>query len=281
MDVTTLLDGDLSVFDYRCEAEAGEKPFVEVHRWHSVSYVRRGSFGCRTRGRSLELVPGSLFIGYPGGEFVCNHDHLLCPDECLSFELAPALVEVVGGRHDTWRSGVVPPAAELVVLGELAQRTAEGRTDLALDEVGMMLVARFVSLVEGEEQSGKAGPAERRRAVAAAHWIDAHAHEPVDLALAARAAGLSSFHFLRLFAKVLGVTPHQHLVRSRLRRAARLLAREACAVSDAAFESGFGDLSNFVRTFRRAAGVSPRDYRRLARGDRNFRQDRFGAPVLS
>jgi AraC-like DNA-binding protein len=96
----------------------------------------------------------------------------------------------------------------------------------------------------------------------------------------ARQVGLSRFHFLRLFAKVLGVTPHQHLVRSRLRRAARLLAREACTISDAAFEAGFGDLSNFVRTFRRAAGVSPRDYRRLARNGSNFRQDGPAASAL-
>ena len=57
---------------------------------------------------------------------------------------------------------------------------------------------------------------------------------------------------------MLGVTPHQYLVRSRLRRAARLLADGARSISDVAFDVGFGDLSNFVRTFHRAAGVSPR-----------------------
>ena len=40
----------------------------------------------------------------------------------------------------------------------------------------------------------------------------------------AAAAGLSPFHFLRHFTGVLGVTPHQYLVRARLRRAAKLLA---------------------------------------------------------
>ena len=46
----------------------------------------------------------------------------------------------------------------------------------------------------------------------------------IDLEDAAAQAGISPFHFLRLFANVLGVTPHQYLVRSRLRHAARLLA---------------------------------------------------------
>ena len=86
---------------------------------------------------------------------------------------------------------------------------------------------------------------------------------------------MSPFHFLRLFGSVLGVTPHQYLVRSRLRRAARLLAAEERSITDVALDVGFGDLSNFVRTFHRAAGVSPRAFRRAARGDRRIVQDRL------
>jgi hypothetical protein len=42
-------------------------------------------------------------------------------DECLSFHLAPAVVDAIGGRTEVWRTGGVPPLPELVVLGELAQ----------------------------------------------------------------------------------------------------------------------------------------------------------------
>lgn len=114
----------------------------------------------------------------------------------------------------------------------------------------------------------RAGACDRRRAVDAALWIDAHAHEAIDLERAAREAGLSPFHFLRLFAGVLGVTPHQYLVRARLRHAARLLAAGGRSVTDVALDVGFRDLSNFVRTFRRAAGVSPRRFRAPAAATR-------------
>ena len=70
---------------------------------------------------------------------------------------------------------------------------------------------------------------DRRRAVETALWIDAHSHRPIDLEDAAAQAGISPFHFLRLFSGVLGVTPHQYLVRSRLRHAARLLADDDSA----------------------------------------------------
>ena len=83
------------------------------------------------------------------------------------------------------------------------------------------------------------------------------------------------FHFLRLFSAALGATPHQVLVRARLRHAARLLADGGRSITDVAYDVGFGDLSNFVRTFRRAAGVSPRGFRRAARGDRKIFQERI------
>jgi AraC-like DNA-binding protein len=91
---------------------------------------------------------------------------------------------------------------------------------------------------------------------------------------------LSPFHFLRLFSTVLGVTPHQYLVRARLRRAARLLIETQQSVTNIALEAGFADLSNFVRTFHRAAGVSPGHFRRAAKGDRKIFQERLGAPAL-
>ncbi|MFP5305212.1 MAG: helix-turn-helix domain-containing protein [Gammaproteobacteria bacterium] len=280
-DASILLRSDaLSVLDYRCSAGPGDRPFVELHPCHSISYVRRGSFGCRSRGRSYELVAGAMLIGHPGDEYLCTHDHHVCGDECLSFHFAPALVETIGDRTHSWRAGWMPPLAELMVLGELGQAAAEGRSDVGLDEIGMVLAARFLRVRRGSDARIAAPTArDRRRAVETALWIDAHAHEPIGLEAAARAAGLSAFHFLRLFQRVLGVTPHQYLVRARLRRAARLLADEERSITDVAFDVGFNDVSNFVRSFGRAAGVSPGGFRRAARGERKIFQERLAAPA--
>jgi AraC-like DNA-binding protein len=267
------------VVDYRCDRGPADEPFVELHGGFSLSYVRSGSFGYRVRGESFELIAGSVMVGHPGDEYVCTHDHTH-GDECLAFHLAPELVESIGGDTDLWRIGCAPPLPELMVLGELAQAAADGSSDVAPDEAAMMFAARFVRVVSGRERRPvEAGPRDRARAVDAALWLDAHSREPLDLGDAASRVGLSPFHFLRLFSKVLGVTPHQYLVRSRLRRAARLLADGARSVTDVAFDVGFGDLSNFVRTFHRAAGVSPRAFRRAAKGERKILQDRLAAPL--
>ena len=74
---------------------------------------------------------------------------------------------------------------------------------------------------------------------------------------------------------MLGVTPHQYLVRSRLRHAARRLAYDDSPITDIAYDVGFGDLSNFVRTFHRASGASPLKFRQASKGDRKIFQDRL------
>lgn len=282
ISATELLAGPIRVIDVRCSAGPSATPFTEVHNAHSVSYVRQGSFGYRARGRSHELVAGSVLVGHSGDEFMCTHEHHLCGDECLSFHLSPGFVDLVGGTRSHWRVGALPPLPELMVLGELAQAVADGHSDAGLDEAGLWFASRFVAVVGGRQQRTPAMSArDRRRAVEVALWIAAHSHEAIDLERAASEAALSPFHFLRLFSRVLGVTPHQYLVRSRLRHAARLLAERDQAVTEVALEVGFADLSNFVRTFHRAAGVSPRAFRHVARRgrpqERKIFQDRMAS----
>lgn len=268
----------LSVRDYRCESGPADRAVVECFNEHSISYVRQGSFGCRARGHAHELVAGAFLIGHPGDDYLCTHDHHAGGDICLSFHYDAAVVDAVGDARTSWRAGAMPPLAELVVLGELAQAVAHGDSDVGLDEVGVLLARRFLAVHEGRPRPSLALSArDRQRAVATALWLDAHAHEAIDLDAAAREASLSPYHFLRVFGAVLGVTPHQYLVRARLRRAARLLADEERPITDVALDVGFGDVSNFVRTFGRAAGVSPRAFRRAARGDRKILQERLAA----
>jgi AraC-like DNA-binding protein len=252
----------LQVWDYRCDYGPGDKPFVESHRRYSLAYVRSGSFGLKARGCMHDLVAGSLMVGYPGDEYMCTHEHHACGDECLSFQFSPELIDGLGASTRPWYEGAVPPLAELMVIGELAQAAASGANDLGLDEVGWLFAGRFLKTVSGKGSGSRAvSAADRRRAVEAALWLDEHCHEEIDLAATAAQVELSPFHFLRVFSKAIGVTPHQYLVRSRLRRAAKLLVGRERSVTDIALDVGFADLSNFCRTFHRAAGVPPARFR--------------------
>src|SRR3954465_13151587 len=183
MAATTLLQHDaITVSDFRCTAGPNDAPFVELHCQYSISYVRKGSFGLHTRGRSFELVAGSILVGHPGDEYTCSHEHHGCGDECLSFFLAPDLVERIGDEAGIWHSGSIPPLPELMVLGELAQAAADGRSDVGLDEIGHAFAARFANVVAGRAQKPtRAVARDRRRAVETALWIDAHCHDAINL----------------------------------------------------------------------------------------------------
>ena len=79
----------------------------------------------------------------------------------------------------------------------------------------------------------------------------------------ARATGLSPFYFNRLFHQLVGLTPHQYLLRCRLRNARKVLAMdEGRSIADVAAETGFADQAHFARHFRRTFGESPQQFRR-------------------
>ncbi|OYU79443.1 MAG: AraC family transcriptional regulator [Burkholderiales bacterium PBB5] len=273
LTISPLVRGPVSVAAYACTAGADERPFDEPHLAWSVSYVQSGSFSYACRGRHFELVPGSVLLGRPGDEYRCTHDHHRGGDNCLAFFIDPALADEVGARPGVWQSGGLPPIAALVTLGELARSASQRPDGPRVDEVGVALATKVADLVSGHERPlARPAAADRRRALGLAQWIEAHASEDIDLEALARQAGLSVYHCLRMFSSVLGVTPHQYLLRCRLRRAAQLLVDADRPITEIALDVGFADLSNFVRSFQRAAGMSPRAYRRTARGDRKILQ---------
>lgn len=81
----------------------------------------------------------------------------------------------------------------------------------------------------------------------------------------ARGAGVSVFHFIRVFRALFGVTPHQARVRARLERARLALALGDGAVTEISLESGFDSLGTFSRVFAARVGESPTAHRRRIR----------------
>jgi len=115
------------------------------------------------------------------------------------------------------------------------------------------------------------------RVTRAVRMIERHSDAGLTLTALARDAGLSPYHFLRTFERLTGATPHQYILRVRLRDAALRLTDAPGKIVDVALDCGFGDVSNFIRSFHRAAGVSPRLFRRAAQGDRKIFQDRLAS----
>lgn len=88
---------------------------------------------------------------------------------------------------------------------------------------------------------------------------------PVYLPDVAAHANLSPYHFLRVYKRAYGETPHEFLTRLRIERAKTLLARGSHNVTEACFEVGFSSLGSFSALFAHRVGLSPSEYRRYAR----------------
>ncbi len=101
--------------------------------------------------------------------------------------------------------------------------------------------------------------------IEAIRLVESTRTRPLELKEMAAVAGMSKYHFLRVFRRLTGMTPHQYLISVRLRRAALALTSSRRPVIAVALDAGFGDLSTFNKTFRAAFGLTPTRYRDLRR----------------
>jgi AraC-like DNA-binding protein len=91
---------------------------------------------------------------------------------------------------------------------------------------------------------------------------DRHYAEPLDLEALAAVAGLSRYHFQRLFTATYGVSPAAHLSRRRVERAQDLLRATNLTVTEICHAVGFASLGSFSTRFRELVGESPSQFQR-------------------
>lgn len=92
-------------------------------------------------------------------------------------------------------------------------------------------------------------------------YVDRHYQDRCSLDILADLAGISRYQLIRAFAAVIGLTPAQYVIATRLRIAAADLATSGDPITDIALRVGFNDISHFNGSFRRAFGMSPRCWR--------------------
>jgi len=93
-------------------------------------------------------------------------------------------------------------------------------------------------------------------------WMAEHLAEEFHLDRVAALAGLSKFHFNRLFKAATGVSPSRYHINLRLDEAKRQLRETKKSVVEIALDVGYATPSHFAQLFRRETGLSPSDYRR-------------------
>ncbi len=264
--VSTLLNTPsvlLQRFDHPPGAEHRD-PEREIAVRDSINFVDGGAFRVEIAGASHRLASGALFLTASGMEFACAHEEDVPSDRCFCVTFSDQAV-------DDLRSAGVPALRPPV--GQVGQRQEFLRRRLLTSGAGQEVRMELLAGALYESLTAIAPPAAAldvgasalaRRVERALDRIDAEYDRELTLRDLAATAGLSMYHFARLFRQFVGLPPHRYLLGVRLRQAAIRLEQGA-AVTTACFDTGFGSLSHFITAFRRRFGVTPSATRRGAR----------------
>ena len=261
-----------AVEDVVCTSGPEDRPFEEQHSQFSIAIVAAGTFQYRSTNGHALMTPGSMLLGNDGHCFECGHEHG-SGDRCVAFRFEPGYFEqiAVGAgfaeRNLGFQSPRLPAVRESADVVAQACAALRGSNSVSWEEIGVRLAARVTQLLGTSSRASENLPARAvARVTRSIRAIERDSSAQLTLRQLATQAGLSSYHFLRTFERLTGVTPHQYVRRMRLRDAALRLSFEPIRVIEIAYESGFNDVSAFNRAFRAEFGINPRGYRERARG---------------
>jgi AraC family transcriptional regulator len=131
--------------------------------------------------------------------------------------------------------------------------------------------ARFIAthlLLSGNAQQFKAkgvGEFPDARLERVLDFIDHHLDIHITIAMLSREAGISPFHFTRLFRRRTGASPFEYITRLRMQRAAENLVATDQPVGEIANAIGYEHAGHFATAFKRVYGETPIAFRRRNR----------------
>lgn len=192
--------------------------------------------------------------------------HLYVSPEALAFQAAMRFGAAFSGEELMDLTFADDPEAAMIVRGGILPLAwADGADRMALSSACQALLHRLLRHrrpTGTRRLRGGLSPTSRRRV---ADHIEAHLSDPLTLELLAGEAGLSTFHFAKMFRASFGVAPHRYVVLRRIERAKDHLADGCHGLAGIASACGFSSPSHFNRAFRQATGTTPATWRGLTK----------------
>ncbi|MCM1523381.1 MAG: helix-turn-helix domain-containing protein [Ruminococcus sp.] len=145
-----------------------------------------------------------------------------------------------------------------------------------LDMLMKSELLRFFWLLDeaGDVSRNTGGAADKTELIRSAiEYMNENFTEKITVAQLADISHMSKSYFMRIFKDASGVGAIEYLSRIRIKKVCGILADTDKTAAEAAFECGFGNLSNFNRQFRNTVGCTPKEYRKLSVTDRLIKRE--------
>jgi len=223
-------------------------------------YLNGGSGTRRIDGLAKKGAPGALCI-FPEGHSSTWHItemfqfmHLYVDDDVLRAAFARTH-DKDARRLDISEKILTSPGSLEQPLRQMAKASFDGdvlAADVGFSEMVAELTDRPLQLSGGLSQRVLRDVIE---------WVSENFETNIRLSDFAEIAGLSEFHFHRMFRQTCGVSPHNWLIQFRVERAKTILMHEPMA--NVSVACGFSSQSHFIRRFKQQTGVTPGQYVRL------------------
>jgi len=227
---------------------------------YCINFVDSGEFGLGVGKRFWRLGRGAAFAWHPDTVQRYVHFEDVPADTCMTIRFRDGFEREI--EREGWLAGtahvpVFHPSNRLAFLRLQLDRILQRRSVAALDSWTTELI----------EAAARPQPPHRlydelqlrchaARVELARERILTHSDEPHTLASLASSVGMSAFHFARVFRSLIGAPPHRLLRDVRLDRA-RCMLLDGQSVTTTCYAVGFGNLSHFIRSFRRRFGTAP------------------------
>ena len=234
---------------------------------YDVTFVVRGEFRVERSYGSWDFSGGDVLLCYPGVSQAVFHPRSGADDVCLCLRFENEALADILGSLPAIRMTARHPASALHAFNLWRLNEAlKGNDRLIIESVALSSARVFLP---DRCASFKWDAVDRNlrwyrlRVQRVCDYIAEHSSSQCSLIDLAKIAGISPFHFARVFHYLVGLPVHRYIANCRITEAAKAI-RKGEPIADAAYGVGFSSLSYFSRAFRRHFGQSPSEFRKAA-----------------
>lgn len=236
-----------------------------IHQDFCIGMIEEGQRVCLHKGSKNLVNAGKIMIVNPGEAHTCEslgeHSYQMI---CCPISLLRLVLSQLSDKHQDnlfFPDLIIDDQELFQFLLHLCSILIESESTLEKESI---LLSTLVQLIirHGRECSSLSALGDKREIIKLVkEYIENNFADDLSLEQLSYLAKLSPFHFLRIFSKEVGVSPHVYHTEIKIKQAKKLLLR-GNSIVQVAYDVGFVDQSHFTRAFKKIVGVTPGEYLR-------------------